>query len=157
MTPEALLALPLEALLPHRPPMILLDRLLRVEEDTVESEVTLRPDSQFVRAGEIGAWVGIEYMAQTVALLAGARAQLAGSRPRVGLLLGTRDYQVTRPAFFVGEVLRITAHQLMADPSGLSVLECRIVEDGTGELLAQGTLTGAEVDDLSAFLREHRT
>ena len=62
-----LLALDLRRFVPHREPMILIDRITLLKDDYLESEVTIREDSMFLRDGAVPAWVGVEYMAQTCA------------------------------------------------------------------------------------------
>ena len=58
---------PIEQLLPHRPPMILIDRLVWTNGVATVCEVTIGPHSMFIQAVGVPAFVGIEYMAQTVA------------------------------------------------------------------------------------------
>ena len=81
---------PIEALVPHKPPMLLLDRVLSYSTDYVSCEVEIRVDSPFVRDGVVPAIVGLEYMAQCVAAFAGLSARHKGEAPRIGFLLGSR-------------------------------------------------------------------
>lgn len=155
MTLAEVRALPLRELLPHRPPMLLLDRLVSFDEESLEAELTLTPQSEFCVEGRVGAWVGLEYMAQAVAALAGAHARLRGHAPRIGLLLGTREFRAHVPAFTVGQVLRVRATQVFFDPEGLSVVECWLRDADTQAELAHASLTGVEVDDFQRFLEEH--
>lgn len=157
MTLDEVRALPLTELLPHRPPMVLLDRLVHLEPERLEAEVTLTPASMFCEEGRVGAWVGLEYMAQAVAALAGARARLEGRPPRVGLLLGSREYRCDVPHFQVGQVLRVSASHVFFDPHGVSAMACAIEEASSRRPLARASLTGFEVDDFPRFLKEHRT
>jgi predicted hotdog family 3-hydroxylacyl-ACP dehydratase len=136
--------------------MVLLDRLVNLEPERLEAEVTLTDASAFCEEGRVGAWVGLEYMAQAVAALAGARARLEGRPPKVGLLLGTREYRSEVPAFRVGQVLRVAATQVFFDPQGVSAMACAIEEASTRRPLARASLTGFEVDDFPRFLKEHR-
>jgi predicted hotdog family 3-hydroxylacyl-ACP dehydratase len=157
MTLDEVRALPLTELLPHRPPMVLLDRLVHLEPERLEAEVTLTEASPFCEDGRVGAWVGLEYMAQAVAALAGARSRLEGRPPRVGLLLGTREYRSEVPHFLVGQVLRVCATQVFFDPQGVSAMACTIDDAPTRRALARASLTGIEVEDFTRFLKEHRT
>jgi ApeP dehydratase len=63
---------PIADLVPHKGPMCLLDRLIEVEEERLVAEVMVSDSSLFSRGGTVGAWVGIEYMAQAVAAWAGS-------------------------------------------------------------------------------------
>lgn len=156
MTLDEVKRLAIAELLPHQPPMILLDRVIDCDGESLEAELALTADSPFCVGGRVGAWVGLEYMAQAVGALAGAQARLAGKEPRVGLLLGTREYQAQVPFFTEGSVLRVRATKEIFDPQGLSVVECGIRDSRTQALLARAALTAVEVEDFQAFLREHR-
>ena len=70
---------PIVELVPHRPPMLLLDRVLSYDGECVVCETVLGPDSPFVEQGHVPAVVGIEYMAQTIAAGAGLSARDKGS------------------------------------------------------------------------------
>lgn len=153
MTLEEILHLPVAELVPHAPPMVLLDRVLALGDEWCESELTLRPDSRFVVDGRVGGWVGIEYMAQTVAALSGAEALRRGEGIRVGLLLGTRQYVSHRPFFEVGMTLRMRVDQVVRDAAGLSVFDCVIREHPSGATLASAKLNAFLVADLEAYLK----
>ena len=77
--PSALDAPAVESLVPHRGTMSLLDRVLAVDEEQALAEVDVGPASLFAQADGVPAWVGIEYMAQTVAAWAGAARACRGS------------------------------------------------------------------------------
>lgn len=146
---------PVARLLPHAPPMILIDRVVSVSEEYFEAEVILRSDSLFCDGTAVDAWVGIEYMAQAVAAYAGAEALAAGTPIKTGFLLGTRSYSSRTPRFAVGAVLRIGVKKVLHDPGGLSVVECSLRESNEREALVTANLTVYEVDDLDAHLAEH--
>jgi predicted hotdog family 3-hydroxylacyl-ACP dehydratase len=116
----------IEAYVPHRGTMRLLDRLIEVDEEHAVAEVDVPTDGLFVRDGAVPAWVGIEYMAQTVSAWAGARAQRLGSQPRVGFLLGTRRFEAQRPEFPGGATLRVEARCEIMGDNGLGMFDCRI-------------------------------
>src|SRR5450830_981789 len=84
-------------LVPHAAPMLLLDRVLRVDAETLCAEVAIRPDSLFYGERGIGAWVGIEYMAQAIAAYAGYHAQQRGEPVKIGFLLGARGTNAAAP------------------------------------------------------------
>jgi len=116
-------------LLPHDPPMVLLDRALSYDETTLIAEVEIRPESVLCADGGVPAWVGIEYMAQAVAAHAGFKARLDGGLPSVGYLLGTRSYRSSLSSFPVGATLRIHIRALFTE-TGLGAFACRIDMDG---------------------------
>ncbi len=98
---------PIEQLLPHRPPMILIDRLVQTHGATTVCEVTIGPHSMFLQAAGVPAFVGIEYMAQSVAAHGGYQAYLEGRPITVGLLMGTRRLETHCQFFELGQTLRI--------------------------------------------------
>lgn len=119
--------------------MVLIDRLVAADEESVTVEVLIRPDSLFCRADGVGAWVGIEYMAQAIGAYAGYKARLRGEPVRLGYLLGTRRYDAYCPCFAVGTLLRIHAKRVLQSENGLGSFDCRI--DGNGVLLASASIT----------------
>lgn len=122
----------LEALLPHRPPMILLDEVVACVDDYAEARVTIRRDAPFFDAAldAMPAWVGIEYMAQTIALWGGDQQLRSGREIKVAFLLGTRAYRSNVAQFPPGALLSVRVDALYGEESGLGAFGCRI--DGPG-------------------------
>src|SRR5258707_6077248 len=116
---------PTAGLLPHRPPMILLDEVVSWDGTTLAAALTIRPDTLFLEAEGVPAHIGIEYMAQTCGAFAGAQAVDAGREVRIGFLLGTRRYVAHRPWYRLGERLTVTASLVYADDS-MANFEVRI-------------------------------
>lgn len=127
----------IEAWVPHRGAMCLLDRLVAADDEHALAEVEVPADGLFVRDGGVPAWVGIEYMAQTVAAWAGARARRAGGAPKVGFLLGSRRYEAQCAAFPAGATLRVEARCELIGDNGLGMFDCRIVLAGEEVARAQ--------------------
>ncbi|MBS1214740.1 MAG: Beta-hydroxyacyl-(acyl-carrier-protein) dehydratase FabA/FabZ, partial [Proteobacteria bacterium] len=112
-------------LLPHSGNMILLDTLLDVGEDHIVTELAVRDDGLFSTAdGTVPAWVGLEYMAQTVAAFSGYYRRLAGLEIELGFLLGTRHYECSVSAFPCGARLRVLAEKVMDGANDMSVFAC---------------------------------
>jgi predicted hotdog family 3-hydroxylacyl-ACP dehydratase len=145
----------LEQLLPHRAPMILLDRVLCSEPDFLDALVTIRAESLFLKNGAVPAWVGVEYMAQTCACFAGMQAHARGEAARVGFLLGARDYRSLVSGFELGASLRVRAWPVHREEGGLSVMECQIYRSEQVLPIVQATLTVYELTDLEAYLEQH--
>ena len=122
--------IPVRELLPHDPPMVLLDRVVSYEESTFVAEVDIDRKSMLCADAGVPGWVGIEYMAQAVAAYAGYQARLKGEPPAIGYLLGTRSYNCALPVFPVGETLTICIESLFVE-MGLGAFECRIDMDAT--------------------------
>lgn len=137
-------------LVPHAGPMCLLDRVLAAEGERLSAEVVVPAQGLFSQDGGVGAWVGIEYMAQAVAAWAGWQARQLGLPPRIGLLLGTRRYRCSVARFAAGQCLRVDIERGYQADNGLGQFECRIHADGVE--LASATLTVFGPEDPSAFL-----
>jgi predicted hotdog family 3-hydroxylacyl-ACP dehydratase len=129
---------PIASLLPHRPPMILLDEVVAWDGTTLVAALTVRPETLFLEADGVPAHIGIEYMAQACGAFAGAQALDAGRGVRIGFLLGTRRYVVHRPRYTLGERLTVTASLVYADEA-MANFDVRI--EVSGALAATAQLT----------------
>ena len=149
-----ILACPLEELLPHSAPMILIDEALDAGDGWATATVRVGEDSLFYQAGlGVPAWVGIEYMAQTTALYAGICAKQVGADIRIAFLLGTRRYQAVTNYFRLGSLLRISVHEEWQD-GNMAVFDCQICHHEGGRQLAEARLNVFRPEDPAAFLRE---
>ena len=120
----------LDRLLPHRPPMRLIDEVVAVSGTQAEALAMIRDDHLFMVSGRgVPAWTGIEMLAQCTALIGGFQALTAGGRQVPGYLLGCRGYRARRSWFLPGQTLHLAGQELMRDGS-LAVYEGRIVIDG---------------------------
>jgi predicted hotdog family 3-hydroxylacyl-ACP dehydratase len=116
-------------LLPHRPPMVLLDELLDCEPGRARCRVRLRPDSPFMEDGRVRAVVALEYMGQTAAACAGFASRRDGRPPAPGLLLGTRELALAVSHFEAGDELVVEAEHL-ADGERISSFRCAVRRGG---------------------------
>jgi predicted hotdog family 3-hydroxylacyl-ACP dehydratase len=116
----------IEELVPHAAPMLLLNRLLESGEDYIICEVVVRSDALFDTAGRVPAWLGIEYMAQTIAAYSGLQSHKRGEPARLGFLLGSRRFETSVQDFACGDILRVTAKQILHGSSGMGAFECRV-------------------------------
>lgn len=146
----------LETLLPHRPPMVLIDGVdaFDAAAGRLVAHVTITPETMFCETDGVPNWVAIEYMAQTAAALAGAhdRLQAPDCPPRPGLLLGTRKLDVPCACFAIGQTYRVTAERVFADDEAAS-FACQI-EDAAGAVVASAILNAYRPPDLETFLKE---
>jgi predicted hotdog family 3-hydroxylacyl-ACP dehydratase len=126
--------------LPHRPPMVLLSRIIAWDNDSLVGEVDVTAASPFVEQGlGVPRWVGLEYMAQAVGALDGIRLREAGRPVPPGYLLGTRRLDGTDGYFAEGAKLRITVQEVLQDENGLGAYSCRL-DDGERSLACQLTV-----------------
>lgn len=135
---EPLTAPPLRELLPHRPPMLLLDELVDHSPGHARCRVVLRPDSPFMEDGRVRAVVAIEYMGQAAAACAGLAARAGGRPPAPGLLLGARELTLAVGHFAPGDALEVEAAFLAADER-ISSFRCAVRRAGVA--VAEAVLT----------------
>jgi len=146
----------LEELLPHRPPMVLVDAVEDFDPSvpgvTVRFTVTER--SAFATPDGVPNWVAIEYMAQASAVLAEcvAKDEAPGAPPRPGLLLGTRRLSLEVPFFAPGESYRVTARVDFAE-ADMAAFSCAIT-DAAGTVVATATLNAYCPEDFVTFMKE---
>lgn len=116
-------------LLPHDGNMVLLDRVQAYDQESLIAEVQVRDDGLFGDGKTVPAWLGIEYMAQTVAAHGGMMCYLAGKPINLGFLLGTRRYTSNVAEFSVGACLTVKVERVIED-QGLGVFDCHISGEG---------------------------
>jgi predicted hotdog family 3-hydroxylacyl-ACP dehydratase len=145
--------IPVEDLLPHAGDMVLLDRILDYGEGYAVSSVKVTPQSRFYEEalGGIHCAIGLEWMAQTIAAVAGITA-LSNSRPvKVGFLLGSRRYQPATTVFRNQSEYIVRVEQLYHEDNGLGAIECSIREGD--ELIAESKLNVFAPDNVDEFLK----
>jgi predicted hotdog family 3-hydroxylacyl-ACP dehydratase len=122
---------PIQAILPHRGTMLLVDRVSACSDAALRAHATVRSDAWYADGdGAMPAWIGIELMAQGVAAHIALLAMRAGGAARPGVLLGTRSYHAHRPAFAAGAQLSIDVQEVLSSEAGHSAYECTIDHDG---------------------------
>lgn len=127
-------------LLPHSGPAVLIDEVVADSPDktTVIANIT-DAHPYFVAGCGVPVWVGMEMMAQTVAVHGGLLGHSDARRSGRGMLLGTRHYDGRVPWFPEGSRLVIHGeHTFGREGGGLAACDCRIEHDG--RLLARATL-----------------
>ena len=141
----------IRSLVPQAGPMVLLDRVISVDENSLLAEVRIRSDSLFCSTDGVGAWVGIEYMAQAIAAWAGYTAQLRGEPVKLGFVLGTRRYDCSRPIFMLSSLLQVHVLRVFQDENGLGSFECSI--DNEEGRVATATVTVYQPPNVNDFLQ----
>lgn len=115
----------------HRDPMILISGLSYYDEITARCWVDIDEQSPFFnkQLNGVPSYVGIEYMAQTVAAYAGANALDRQQEVQIGFLLGARKMTTQERVFSCGARLIIDVEELYREESGLSVFGCSITHN----------------------------
>lgn len=121
-------AIAIEELLLHSEKMMLLNKIIRFDEQSMVAEVIVRDDGLFDDGITVPAWLGVEYMAQTIAAHDGMMVKLAKQSLHLGFLLGTRRYTSNVSGFSVGSVLTVFVKRILED-QGLAVFDCKITAE----------------------------
>jgi predicted hotdog family 3-hydroxylacyl-ACP dehydratase len=127
-----------EEVVPHSGRMVLLDRLLSVEEGRLTAEVVLRADSMFVRNGRARAIVSVEYMAQAVAAYVGTLSRSKNEPVEIGYLIGIREMKLAVDHLEAGDVLEIEVQHVFGNDRLGSF---KTSTKRTGAVIADATLT----------------
>lgn len=145
--------LPVEQLLPHAGNMVLIDRILSYDKGQAVSCVRVTPQSLFFdeELDGIHAAIGIEWMAQTIAAVAGITALQLGRSVQIGFLLGTRSYAPVKNIFVTGEEFTIRVRELYREDNGLGAFECSIHQGET--LIAESKLNVFAPDNVEEFMK----
>lgn len=116
----------MDELVSHRGGMSLLDQVVDHGETWLRASSTLTKSNLFVSEGWMPSWIGIEYMAQSIAALAGTRAKHQKQPVKMGFLVGARKYEAERPAFPVNSVLTVVVREVVMGENGLGVFDCEL-------------------------------
>jgi predicted hotdog family 3-hydroxylacyl-ACP dehydratase len=95
---------PVANLIPHGPPMRLIDRVLLSTPDSLWADVIPKPDSLFAGPAGVHAIIGLEYLAQASAAfftLIDSPTDASSSGPRQGMLIACRQYHAQQPYFAI--------------------------------------------------------
>jgi predicted hotdog family 3-hydroxylacyl-ACP dehydratase len=120
--------MPIGRLLPHGPEMTLIDRLVWTSDEASIASVYISESALFLNEGFVPSYVGIEYMAQTIAARVGFEARRANKEPPIGFLLGTRSYRCSLNGFPLGSRLEVRVEPVFMD-AGFGAFNCRITLD----------------------------
>ncbi|MFC3095371.1 hypothetical protein DRW07_16050 [Alteromonas sediminis] len=114
-------------LIPHRPPMLLINRILALDVSESSALVIIDEQTPFFEEGKgVPAWLGLEYMGQTAAMIAGHRLELGLIEPHLGFLIGTRAYKATCDYFEPGCSLQVTSRESAMVADGFAKFDCEI-------------------------------
>ena len=140
-------------LIPHLPPMLLVDKLISKNGSSAVIEATIKDDYPFTTEGEgVGVWIGLELIAQSAAVLSKLRDSKESTRPSLGFLLGSRSFIAHKPAFTRGQSILI---EIDLDPEsiGLPTINASgVITDTLGDPICEGSLTLFEPNDDALYL-----
>ena len=145
--------------LPHSAPMVLIDEVLNVdmENQIVKTSVKIHDNKIFFNKeiNGISPLVGIEFMAQTIGCYAYYKA--GKTIPKIGFLLGTRQYENKLEKFENGKTYILTAREIYGDNELVS-FECLIYNEGEDEnsenYVAKATINAFQPKDVEKYIKE---
>lgn len=130
----------LERVMPHRAPMLLLDRMIACTDTEAVCVKTFRDGDVFVEDGAVSALVAIELFAQGAAAHFGYLATARGTGFASGALLGSRKLELDVDRYRVGERLDVRVLQVMSMPPAAQY-DCRL--ERAGRVIARGAISVA--------------
>lgn len=133
---------PVRDLVPHAGPMVLLDAVIAHDAESTTCSIEIAAQELFREPdGSVRVWIGIEYMAQCIAVHAGLVRRAEGNfeQPR-GFLVGARALRFHVDRFRDGQRLLATARRRWAGASTLASFDCALQDAESGHVLAEGRL-----------------
>jgi predicted hotdog family 3-hydroxylacyl-ACP dehydratase len=129
-------------IVPHRGPMLWLDRICEGDDRVVVCAARVRDDAPFVRDGKAAAVVALEYMAQGAAALLGLQRYRRATPVSGGFLVAVPSFELGVDTLAVGDELLVRAEQIWPEPNKppdkLVNLECSVTRGDV--LVARATL-----------------
>ncbi len=143
---------PVEVLLPHADPMLLLNECTDFGDDFAATRCVIGDKCRLFRMadGRFGSWLLIELMAQTIGVFAGLKNRTQGLGPKIGFLLGTRRFETSVGFLHEGDIVDVKTNCVFFGQEGLpSQFECRA--EMNGNVVATANLTVFEPEDLEIW------
>jgi predicted hotdog family 3-hydroxylacyl-ACP dehydratase len=123
-----------EALVPHRKPMLLLERVERVGDGELEGVGRVEGSHPLCSDGRAPIVLGLELAAQAAAAFEGLKTgDLTGAGPTVGYLVGI--------PFLPADRLLSARVRPVGSAGGLRIFDVRLVDLDSGEPVLEATLT----------------
>jgi predicted hotdog family 3-hydroxylacyl-ACP dehydratase len=132
----------IQALIPHRSPMLLIDTIVELSEQHAIATVSINPQASFFETLHgVPSWIGLEYMGQTAALIGGYQERVNKLGPQLGFLMGTRRYTTTCNHFKPGCELHIHCQEQATVGDSLAIFDCKIIDNQHEQPLATAKLS----------------
>jgi len=112
--------LAVERLVPHRPPMLLIEDVEKVDEQSIETSCTVRDSWPTAKGGCAKSLMLIEVVAQSAAALQGWRERHESAFGKGGLLVGVPSAKLTSDTVPIGTDLRCKLRITHGVPSYLA-------------------------------------
>lgn len=130
---------PVVELLPHRPPMVVIDTIVADDPTATAARATVGPDHALLRDGRLPGLAALELIAQTTAARRGLDLRARGEAPRTGFVVGVPRLVVHVDGVDVGRVLDVVVRPVGDEPEHGLRGYAGEVRDGD-VLVAEGTV-----------------
>ena len=117
---------PVLDLVPHGSSVVALDTIESYSDHTMVASLTINEKSFLYEEFGVPTWMGVEYMGQTIAAYAGAKARTENKPVKIGFLVGTRRFESPVSHFELGSKLLISVEEIINNAQGLHVFSCKI-------------------------------
>lgn len=135
----------IDSYLPHKAPMILLDRVISSHASQTICEVEVNTDgvlAPFLTDKKaLPSWYFIELMAQTVGVWNGLRLKQHQTIPKIALLLGVRRFESAITEASLNDMITIEANMVLFDET-LSSFQCSLYING--QAISSGNIVAYE-------------
>ncbi len=141
----------LTKILPHKPPMILLDDIIEVDikNNRLVSMFEIYPQKLFYEKDKgINTLAGIEFMAQTIGCYAYFKNNC--KEPKPGLLLGTRLFNNKINFFEEGKQYKVCVQEVFTD-NEIVAFDC-IIYDNENEEIASAAINAYQNANIKELL-----
>lgn len=143
----------LTKVLPHNPPMILVDNVLEynLNAKTLTAVVTINEKMLFFdkNINGVSSLIGIEFMAQTIGCYAYFKSRC--KPPEIGFLLGARLFNNALEVFENGKIFTIKVHESFTD-NQISAFDCIIYNEAEEEI-ASATVKVYQSEEAKELLK----
>lgn len=138
-------------IMPHDPPMVLLDRYMKSDKTSLVAEVDITVSSPFFEAGlGIPTYLGIEYIAQAISAFNGLAAFSEKSEIKPGFLLGSRNITLKIPHFPVGKTVCVSINVSFNDGE-MAVFDGEVSLEG--DVIVQARINAFQPADPMAYIQ----
>jgi len=129
-------------LIPHRPPMLLINDIIEINQSSSSSLIYVDSDAPFFEKSRgVPSYIGLEYMGQTAALIAGYQLKHGLVEPHLGFLLGTRAYKSDVDYFIEDKILVVECKEKAVVGDSLATFDCCIYYQHDDSILATANLS----------------
>jgi len=136
---------PVSELIPHAGPMVLLHSVIDHSRQRTRCRVVIGANSPYHDDGIVPPWIGLEYLAQAIAVHGGLHGRAAGDPIRLGLLVGCRCLTIATTNFTCGQVLEASVARLWGERD-LFAFRCTLTDSHNGSVLMHGDFVVARAD-----------